>query len=150
MNNARSGARDRALVDRGVRCFYRYYIKLQPLKVARIGNSRGVRIPAATPDRYQIGDSVIMEEREDGILLRPVRATGARLSWEETARVMALEAEDWSEWNETNADGLDQIQWDAPVHSPGARRAAEKAASNSAAKSTSKRGSKRASKQAKR
>ena len=41
------------------------------LKVARIGNSRGVRQPAASLRRYRIGDSVVMEERSDGILLRP-------------------------------------------------------------------------------
>ena len=42
------------------------------LKVARIGNSRGVRI-LRTLARFHIGDSVVMEERADGILLRPVR-----------------------------------------------------------------------------
>jgi antitoxin component of MazEF toxin-antitoxin module len=37
------------------------------LKVIRIGNSRGVRIPAATLERYQVGESVVMEERSDGL-----------------------------------------------------------------------------------
>ena len=36
------------------------------LKVTRIGNSRGLIIPAATLERYRIGDSVVMEERTDG------------------------------------------------------------------------------------
>ena len=40
------------------------------LKVARIGNSRGVRLPAAALRRYGIGAAVVMEERSDGILLR--------------------------------------------------------------------------------
>ena len=30
------------------------------LKLARIGNSRGVRLPAASLRRYRIGDSVVM------------------------------------------------------------------------------------------
>ena len=126
-------------------------MKSQPLKVARIGNSRGVRIPASTLERYRIGDSVIMEEREDGILLRPVRSTGARSSWEETARAMASDTEDWSEWNATDADGLDPIQWDVPVRRPAARRVAEKPArystSNSTSKTTSNSTPKRKSKQ---
>ena len=81
------------------------------LKITRIGNSRGVRIPAATLQRYEIGESVVMEERSDGILLRPVGEAVPKLSWEETAREMAAAGEDWSEWDEANADGLDSVPW---------------------------------------
>ncbi len=91
------------------------------LKVARIGNSRGVRIPAPTLERYRIGDSVVMEERTEGILLRPRRAASPKLSWDDTALAMAREAEDWSEWDGTLSDGLDQIPWE--LHR--ARRVAE-------------------------
>lgn len=105
------------------------------LKVARIGNSRGVRIPALTLERYRIGDSVVMEERAEGILLRPRRSAGPKLSWEDTARAMASEAEDWSAWDETLADGLDQIPWE----SPRAGRVAEKAKANHAAPRKPKR-----------
>ena len=83
------------------------------LKVARIGNSRGVRIPAPTLERYRIGDSVVMEERAEGILLRPRRAAGPKLSWEDTARAMANEIEDWSAWDQTLSDGLDQLPWES-------------------------------------
>jgi antitoxin MazE len=82
------------------------------LKVARIGNSRGVRLPAATLERYQIGESVVMEERSDGILLRPVGEAVPKLSWEETAREMAAAIEDWSEWDVTRADGLEAVPWE--------------------------------------
>src|SRR6266542_756686 len=78
---------------------YSYYMKPKELKVARIGNSRGVRLPAVTLERYQIGESVIMEERADGILLRPIGSAKARLSWEETAREMARSGEDWNDWD---------------------------------------------------
>lgn len=81
------------------------------LKVTRIGNSRGVRIPAATLARYQIGESVVMEERSDGILLRPVGEAARKLSWEETAREMAAAPEDWSEWDAAAADGLETVPW---------------------------------------
>lgn len=93
-------------------CNYRYYMKPVELKVARIGNSRGVRLPAATLERYQIGESVVMEERIDGILLRPAVALNPKLSWEETARDMAASREDWSEWDVTLADGLEAAPWD--------------------------------------
>ena len=82
------------------------------LKVARIGNSRGVRIPAATLERYRIGERVVMEERSDGILLRPAGAATPMLSWEETARQMAASDEDWSEWDATLADGLETVPWE--------------------------------------
>jgi antitoxin component of MazEF toxin-antitoxin module len=68
------------------------------LKVDRIGNARGVRLPAATLDRYGIRETVLMEERSDGILLRASRRASSKLSWEETAREMAAAAEDWTPW----------------------------------------------------
>lgn len=88
---------------------YRSYMK--PLKVARIGNSRGVRIPAATLKRYGIGAEVIMEERSDGILLRPRAPTTPKLTWEDTAREMAAAMEDWSAWEATASDGLEHVPW---------------------------------------
>jgi antitoxin component of MazEF toxin-antitoxin module len=87
-------------------------MKSVELKVARIGNSKGVRIPATTLERYQIGASVVMEERSDGILLRPLGPAKPKLSWEETALEMARAYEDWSEWDSTSADGLEDIPWD--------------------------------------
>lgn len=82
------------------------------LKVARIGNSRGVRLPAGVLKRYHIGDSVLMEERSDGVLLRPDGPAVEKLSWEETAREMAQGDEDWSAWDAVAADGLEDLPWD--------------------------------------
>ena len=83
------------------------------LKVARIGNSRGVRLPAASLRRYRIGETVVMEERSDGILLRPIGPMVEKLSWEETARARAASREDWSAWETAAADGLDDLPWQA-------------------------------------
>ncbi|MEO8603088.1 MAG: AbrB/MazE/SpoVT family DNA-binding domain-containing protein [bacterium] len=83
------------------------------LKVARIGNSRGVRLPAASLRRYRIGDTVVMEERSDGILLRPAGAAVEKLSWDDTAREMAASQEDWSGWDGALSDGLDAVPWGA-------------------------------------
>ena len=98
--------------DRGHRRNYRCYMKRVELKVARIGNSRGVRIPATTLARYHIGSTVVMEEHSDGILLRPRNSPAPKLSWEDTAREMEAEAEDWGEWDVTGADGLDAVPWE--------------------------------------
>lgn len=87
-------------------------MKAVELKIARIGNSRGVRLPAATLARYHIGESVIMEERSDGILLRPAAEDAPKLSWAETAREMAAADEDWSGWDAASADGLDHLPWE--------------------------------------
>lgn len=101
---------------------YRNYMASIELKVTRIGNSRGVRIPAPTLERFGIGESVIMEERSDGILLRPIGSAVAKLSWEETAAEMARDAEDWSDWDDTGSDDLDAIPWDPPRKKSTARR----------------------------
>jgi mRNA interferase MazF len=87
-------------------------MKTKELKVARIGNSRGVRLPAASLKRYSVGSAMIMEERAEGILLRPTGPGIEKLSWEETAREMAGGGEDWSEWDALDGDGLESVPWD--------------------------------------
>lgn len=88
-------------------------MRTQELKVARIGNSRGVRLPASSLKRYSVGSVMIMEERAEGILLRPAGPAVEKLTWEDTAREMAVMVEDWSEWDETDVDGLDSVPWEA-------------------------------------
>lgn len=75
------------------------------LKVVPIGNSRGVRLPKAVLEKYAIRDAVVVEEREDGLLLRSKK--DKRLSWEDTYKEIAREREDWSDLDATVADGLD-------------------------------------------
>ncbi len=84
------------------------------LKIARIGNSRGVRLPAASLRRYRIGESVLMEERSEGILLRPTGPVVQKLSWEDTAHEMAAAGENWLAWDATAADGFDELPWPRP------------------------------------
>jgi mRNA interferase MazF len=98
-------------------------LKTQELKVTRIGNSRGVRLPASSLRRYGVGSAVLMEERTDGILLRPVGPAAEKLSWEATAVEMAAASEDWSDWEAVDAAGLDSIPWE---WSRGARLREEK------------------------
>ena len=78
------------------------------LKISRIGNSRGIRLPAALLRKYHIVDSLVLEEKPDEIVLRPTRKKAQKLSWDDTAKAMAASAEDWSEWEATASDGLDE------------------------------------------
>jgi antitoxin MazE len=75
------------------------------LKVVQIGNSRGVRLPKAVLERYQIKDALVLEAREEGLLLRGKK--DKRLTWEETYREAAREKEDWSDLDVTMADGIE-------------------------------------------
>jgi antitoxin MazE len=78
------------------------------LKIVRIGNSRGVRLPKGVLARYAIGDSVVLEAREEGLLLRA--RDDKRLSWEDTYREMARDRDDWSDLDAAVADGLDPAE----------------------------------------
>ena len=76
------------------------------LAITRIGNSRGIRIPAEILRRHGIGDAVLLQERGDELVLRPKKQ--AKLSWKETYREMAAVKEDWSDWEVVAEDGLDE------------------------------------------
>ncbi len=87
-------------------------MRTKQIKVARIGNSRGVRLPAESLKRYAVGAALIMEERAEGILLRPAGPAAAKLGWTDTAREMAGSGEDWVEWSVLDADGLSSVPWE--------------------------------------
>jgi antitoxin MazE len=74
------------------------------LKLSRIGNSRGIRLPAKLLKRYQIEDVVLVEEGVDSITLRPKNSR--KKSWKETAAEMARAKEDWKDFETTVDDGL--------------------------------------------
>ena len=62
------------------------------LAIVSIGNSKGIRIPKAVLDKYQIKDSVDVEMRDDGLVLKPVRRP--RDGWEEAFRQMHQNGDD--------------------------------------------------------
>jgi len=84
-------------------------MKTLELKLTRIGNSKGIRLPVEIINRYAFSASLAAEAREDGLLLKASRE--GKLSWEETAREMAASDEDWSEWDSTAGDGLEICPW---------------------------------------
>ena len=77
---------------------------VRELKLIDIGNSRGIRLPKVMLKKYGWSDSLVVEETDDGVFLR---GAADRLSWEDTYRAMATEAEDWSDLDAAVADGLD-------------------------------------------
>ncbi len=75
------------------------------VKLIPIGDSKGIRIPKELLDKYGWSDVLLLEECEDGVVLRG-KGTH-RLSWEDTYRTMAVESEDWSDFDAAMADGVD-------------------------------------------
>lgn len=85
---------------------YSNYMETIELKITRIGNSRGLRLPAQIISKYKLGETVILEQRKDEIALRPKKQK--KLSWKETYRQMAAAAgEDWSDFDKLSSDGLE-------------------------------------------
>lgn len=81
-------------------------MKLTELTLTQIGNSRGIRLPAAMLKKYGITDKILVEERPDEIVLKTKK--DKKFSWKETFSEMARAKEDWSDLEETTADGLDE------------------------------------------
>ncbi len=75
------------------------------VKLIAIGNSRGIRLPKELLDKYGWGERLVLEEVEEGIVLRGNETS--HLSWEETYRAMAAESEDWSDLDIATGDGVD-------------------------------------------
>jgi len=79
-----------------------------PLKLTRIGNSRGVRLPAGEIRRLNLArGGIVAEIRPDGLLLKPGRST--KLSWGETAQALTAERENWNDLTAATADGLHTV-----------------------------------------
>jgi antitoxin component of MazEF toxin-antitoxin module len=88
-------------------------MKTIELNVTRIGNSRGIRLPAEVLRRYRVGDVLVMEQRLDEIVLRPKPARRQKLTWTETYSQMAEGEEDWSDW-EAAPEGLRHLPGEGP------------------------------------
>jgi antitoxin MazE len=83
-------------------------------ELIRIGNSRGLRLPRRLLELYNLaeGDELELEERRDGIVLKPKARTERKLGWEAAYVEMAEEAADraeWSDWDTAVGDGMDEL-----------------------------------------
>lgn len=81
-------------------------MKLTELTVTKIGNSRGIRLPAAMLKKYGITDTVLVEQHPDEIVLKTKK--DKKLSWKETFAAMARANEDWSDLETTVGDGINE------------------------------------------
>jgi antitoxin component of MazEF toxin-antitoxin module len=109
-------------------------MKTVEIALARIGNSRGIRLPADLIRKHGLEPGIVIEDRGHEIVLRP-KGGHPKLSWEETAREMAAAHEDWSAWDDTLADGLESIPWDQSTSRAKSHRAEPVAAKPRARKS---------------
>lgn len=80
------------------------------IKLVPIGNSKGIRIPKALLQKYDLTNSLLLEETERGLLLRKKKED--KLSFEDTYKAMASENEDWDDLNVAIFDGLEGEDFD--------------------------------------
>ena len=113
-------------------------VKTIPLKLAQIGNSRGIRLPAGLIRKHGFEHGLVLEDRGHEIALRP-KAGSKKLSWEETYQQMAAAGEDWSDWEVAAADGLDEIPWDGPLPAQVRKATTKSAAKKSPARARPRR-----------
>jgi antitoxin component of MazEF toxin-antitoxin module len=84
------------------------------ISLTRIGNSRGIRLPAPLIKKFGFDGVILLEEEGDRLVLKPLkRGKAEKLPWSETAREMASAREDWSDWEPSEKDGLQEIPWES-------------------------------------
>ena len=79
--------------------------RIRTVKLIPIGHSRVIRLPKAVLDKYGWNDRLILEEYDECVVLRGKEAQ--KLTWEETARAMSAESEEWSNFDVATSDGVD-------------------------------------------
>lgn len=82
---------------------------IREIKLVPVGNSRGLRLPRELLRKYSIADTLLVEERPEGILLRGNRLD--KVSLEQTFTEMAAVQEDWSDMDVVRSDGLNSLPW---------------------------------------
>ncbi len=80
--------------------------RTKDIKLIPIGNSKGIRLPKKILQKYGFSESVVLEEKEEGVLLH--RKEDKRLTWEETFKSMSEERENWNDFGVTLMDGLEE------------------------------------------
>jgi len=76
---------------------------LLEVKLIKIGNSQGIRLPKKIISKYGLGNLVLLEETPAGILIHA--ANGGKLSWEDTYREMSsVEQDKWTDWQNMDID----------------------------------------------
>ena len=79
--------------------------RVRDIKLVAVGNSKGVRIPKNLLRKYDFKQTLLLEETEQGLLLR--KKDDEKLSWKETYQAMAEEKEGWDDFDAAILDGLE-------------------------------------------
>ena len=80
-------------------------------KVIKIGNSRGLRLPAAVIEQVGIEEEVLMEATRGSLVIRPAR--GQREGWAEAFQRMAVVGDDrLLDIAEATRSTWDQEEWE--------------------------------------
>ena len=74
-------------------------LRARDAKIVPIGNSKGVRIPKALLQKYGLKNSILIEETDNGLLLR--NKEESKSSWDDTYKAMADEKEQWDDFDTT-------------------------------------------------
>jgi antitoxin MazE len=80
------------------------HLRTRNIKIIPIGNSMGVRLPKTLLQKYGFANSLVLEETDQGLLLRSPQDN--KFSLGDTYKAMAHESEDWSDYDATLNDGL--------------------------------------------
>ena len=80
-------------------------VRARGIKLVPIGNSKGIRIPKALLQKYDLTHSLLLEETDRGLLLR--KKDDNKLSWEDSYKAMAEENETWDDFDTALLDGLE-------------------------------------------
>ncbi|MCD6389419.1 MAG: AbrB/MazE/SpoVT family DNA-binding domain-containing protein [Desulfobulbaceae bacterium] len=85
-------------------------VRTRDIKLVPIGNSKGIRLPKTLLQKYGFTHSLLLEETDQGLLLR--KKNNNKLSWEETYKAMADEKENWDDFDATLLDGLEEDEFE--------------------------------------
>ena len=80
------------------------------VRVIKIGNSQGLRIPKPILEQTGIGDEVDIEVEQGKIIIRPVK--NVRDGWDAAFRVMAEQGDDEPLIGEAVAEAWDAAEWE--------------------------------------
>jgi antitoxin MazE len=62
------------------------------VKIIRIGNSQGIRLPKPLIEQYHMKDELLLEAKKDSIVIRPLEKS--RAGWEKSFEKMRLRGDD--------------------------------------------------------
>ncbi|MFQ5616393.1 MAG: AbrB/MazE/SpoVT family DNA-binding domain-containing protein [Anaerolineales bacterium] len=76
---------------------------VKEVKLIKIGNSQGIRLPKWMVSKYGFGKFIVLEEMQDGVLIRA--AQNSKLSWEDTYKAMAdAKQGEWTDWQNMDVE----------------------------------------------